>query len=69
MIYKLKMSVEDFGETCNLILDAFERGKPTVPTSLAVKLVGHIEAVYREMADEAEIDETFDDESYPNHLM
>lgn len=45
---KLKMSVHEFGETCNRILDAFERGEPTVPTPLALNLVGHIQAVLEE---------------------
>lgn len=45
---KLKLSVHDFGETCNQILDALERGEPTVRTSLAVSLVGHIQAVLEE---------------------
>lgn len=52
-VVKLKLDVQDFGEVCNLILDAFERGEPDVPTTLALKLVGHIEAVLKE--DSAEI--------------
>lgn len=46
----LKLSVQEFGETCNRILDAFERGERDVPTSTAVKLVGHIEAVLKEQS-------------------
>jgi hypothetical protein len=47
-ILALKLSVRDFGEICNAIMDAFERGEPTVPTSMAAGLVGHIKAVYQE---------------------
>ena len=43
-----KLSVQEFGELCNRILDAFERGKPEIPTVWGVELVGHIEAVYKE---------------------
>lgn len=46
-----KLSVQEFGELCNSILDAFERGDPEIPTKWGVELVGHIEAVYKEQVD------------------
>lgn len=50
-VLSLKLSVEEFGEICNQVIDAFERGEPDVPTALAFKLVGHIEAVYKEQSE------------------
>lgn len=46
-----KLSVQEFGELCNRILDAFERGEPEIPTKWGVELVGHIEAVYKEQVE------------------
>lgn len=43
----VKLSVEEFGEVCNQILDAFERGEGYVLTSFALKLVWHIQAEYQ----------------------
>lgn len=50
-VLSLKLSAEEFGEICNQIIDAFERGKPDVPTELAFRLVGHIQAVYKEQSE------------------
>lgn len=47
----LKLGVFEFGETCHEIMDAFERGEPTVRTSLAMALVGHIHAVLKEQSE------------------
>ena len=50
VVLKLKLSAQEFGELCNSILDAFERGEAEIPTKWGLALVGHIEAVYKEQA-------------------
>lgn len=55
---RLKMSVDEFGEAINQIMDALERGDSTVPTSLAVCLANHIHAILKEQ--KVEIDALHD---------
>lgn len=43
-----KLTVPEFGELANSILDAFERGEDTVPTALAMRLLSHHEAMLKE---------------------
>lgn len=52
----LKLNVPEFGEVCNRILDYFERGDNRVPTTLAMLLLGHVEAMLKEAnADNAKL--------------
>jgi hypothetical protein len=48
MTYPMKLSVSEFGELANSVLDALENREPTIPTRWGVQLIEHIEAMLRE---------------------
>ena len=45
---ELKLTIQEFGEVSNQIMDAFERGEKEIPTDLGMKLLGHIQAILKE---------------------